>query len=168
MNLSIFKTPVMLLFLAASFCFCKKKYDVICPPPISDENCAILALPVHDEHASIVGKWKLITRKSNSRPQMCFDYCPYNIVFEFKSNNVLTVSGDRTQLPSSVGFVLYPATEDEFYYSFVESNGWGEWKILLKIESSNIYVHYRNYIINSNELCFYDNGHYYYYFIKIK
>ena len=100
MKLTILNKSVMLLFFAASFCFCKKKYDVICPPPVSDENCAILAVPVHDEKASIVGKWKLMIAKTHGwQPIKCTDYCQYNIVFEFKSNNVLTVSGDLEQDP---------------------------------------------------------------------
>ena len=96
---------------------------------------------------------------------MCLDNCQYNIVFEFKSNNVVTISGDRTELRN---FVLYPATQNEFFYSFVESNWWGEWKILLKTESYNGIPQYWNYSINSKVLCLYDGGHYYYHFIKIK
>ena len=53
----------------------------------------------HDETASIIGKWKLINVEISSY-LMCLtspviiDFSPYDIVYEFKSNDILTVIGE--------------------------------------------------------------------------
>ena len=50
------------------------------------------------EPTSIIGKWKLVKfdyrpMTSPPSPKDSFDYSQNNVVYEFKSNNILTVSG---------------------------------------------------------------------------
>jgi len=69
-NILIF--TAFLLLLAGCFCSCQKKENSI-------------------EYSSmVVGKWKL---EFISDREQTIDYSKYNIVYEFKTNNVLTVTG---------------------------------------------------------------------------
>jgi len=70
----ILKHAAIALLLAGSFSSCIKK---------------------NEEPASIVGKWKLVESRYFSfiNGLQVSDYSQYNIVYEFKTNNVLFVSG---------------------------------------------------------------------------
>jgi hypothetical protein len=64
----------------------------------SDEDCEDCLCRfdfTHEEPASIVGKWKLEKIRVISRLGIfCTDYSPYNVVYEFKENGILIVTGD--------------------------------------------------------------------------
>ena len=58
-------------------------------------DCSCIYDFTHKETASIIGKWELEKISVSSRMgTSCMDCSPYNIVYEFKKNGVLTVSRD--------------------------------------------------------------------------
>ena len=56
---------------------------------------------VPDESANIIGKWKLVKgyRFFMKEGPSCSDFSRCNIVYEFKPNGVLTISGQSRHLP---------------------------------------------------------------------
>jgi hypothetical protein len=73
------------------------------------EDCSsFLENLIHDESASIIGKWKL-ERRLPGRGGVCKDYSQCNVVYEFKSNGVLTISGQSAELvsPGRIGNHCY-------------------------------------------------------------
>ena len=59
------------------------------------EDCLCLFDFAHEKTASIIGKWKLEKIKVHSRLGIsCTDCSPYSVVYEFKQNGTLTVSGN--------------------------------------------------------------------------
>jgi len=77
-----------------------------------DATVKINVVEMPDYHTSILGRWKLV----ESRATFLFhgiqtiDYSQYNIVFEFKTNNVVSVSGMYEYAP-----ILYEG--GDHYYS---------------------------------------------------
>ena len=58
------------------------------------KDCSCIFDFAHEETASIIGKWKLEKIRVHSRLGVsCTDCSPYNVVYEFKQNGALTVSG---------------------------------------------------------------------------
>ena len=107
MSIKVLKIIAVVLMLAGSFCSCAKKgnnTDDVC------EDCLCIFNVVGDKSSSILGKWKLI---KGWQPFVslsdCYDYSQYNIVFEFKIDNVLMVSAE-TENPR-----VYPSTGEHFY-----------------------------------------------------
>jgi len=79
----------ILMMTTGNFSSCKQKEI-----NVQEELKAILSV-VHDESASIFGKWKLVKEIlvfTSNGPKL-FDYSKKNIVYEFKENGVLTISG---------------------------------------------------------------------------
>jgi hypothetical protein len=70
-------------------------------------------LSCRKEKATIIGRWKLkkveipFTGEFN-------DYSQYNIVYEFKTNNVLTITGEVNHIDNYRGHSL-----GEYFYSFI-------------------------------------------------
>ena len=59
------------------------------------EDCSCIFNFSHEKNASIIGEWKLEKIKVHSRLGIsCTDCSPYNVVYEFKKNGTLTVSGN--------------------------------------------------------------------------
>jgi hypothetical protein len=87
------------------------------------EDCLSVLNIVHDESSSILGKWKLL-KTIHPMSGQCSDYSQYNIVYEFKANNILTVSGED----DIFGI-------DEHTYSIIEPNEQNSFRTL-KINNS--------------------------------
>jgi len=59
------------------------------------EDCSCIFNFSHEKNASIIGEWKLEKIRVHSRMGIsCTDCSPYNVVYEFKQNGTLTVSGN--------------------------------------------------------------------------
>lgn len=107
----IFKSTAIALLLAGCLSSCtEKKNDV-------DNDCLSIFNIIHDKSASILGKWKLIKTRgivlsSEGYDLKCYDYSRYDIVYEFKTNNVLTISGDLDIWPK-IGEHFYSIVDDE-------------------------------------------------------
>ena len=126
---------------------CKKNNNnIICPLISENEDCSWIYKTVHDESSTILGKWKLMIIRDNPFNPKCLDYCQYNIVFEFKTNNVVTISGN-TELPN-----LFFIEDGDNLYSFVEFDWFDNAsdKRRLSIGKASYYW----YKINSEELVF--------------
>ena len=130
---------VALCFVLVGFfssCAEKKENNV-------NEDCLSVLNIVHDKSSSILGKWKLIKVRvnfaSSAQEIKCTDYSQYNIVFEFKSNNVLTISAE-TEHPEIW-------TTGEHFYSIVDEEMFGNSTSMLQINTL-----YECYQINSKEL----------------
>ena len=129
---NIFKITTILLILSGCFSSCTKKGE---NAENANEDCLSIIRfineVIHDESSSILGKWKL-EKSAGIRfawqygdpgtPYQCDDYSQSNIVFEFKTDNVLTISAE-------IDFYL----KGEHTYSFVEYNEWYGREIGLKI-----------------------------------
>ena len=77
------------------------------------KDCSCIYEFTHEETASIVGRWKLEKINLSSRTgTTCTDCSPYNVVYEFKENGVLTVSGDIENLGHKSG--EYTFVNDEW------------------------------------------------------
>ena len=89
----------------------------------SDDDNTDNSPQIIEPEVRILGEWKLIYIFRVSSPPNEFDYSNDEIVFEFKSNNTLTVTGNDD--PS-----LY-FTNSEYEYEFIETpaNGNGLLKI---------------------------------------
>ena len=92
------------------FVSCKNKDDV------TDEDCLSIYNIVTDGSANIVGEWKLV-KTFSPRSNQCFDYSKCSVVFEFSSDNILTISGETIHALPSFGYNL-----DKCSYSFIEPN----------------------------------------------
>jgi len=131
----MFKIAAIALMLAGSFSSCTKK-----------ENNVDTQLGDVDT-VSIIGKWKLV-KTSYPMSGKSSDYSKCNIVFEFKSDHLLTISGEPVHLRPH--FSIDP-DECEYFYSFVDDeNGYGMVGLNfgLKIDRYNIFW----YRISSKEL----------------
>ena len=63
------------------------------------EECLCVFDFAHDKTASIIGKWKLEKIRVSSRLGIsCMDCSSYNVLYEFKQNGTLTVSGNTKNL----------------------------------------------------------------------
>jgi len=56
----------------------------------------------NDDTGDIIGKWKLIEVR-NTFAQIKIDYSQYNIVYEFKTDGILTVSGKTNDIQIQAG-----------------------------------------------------------------
>jgi len=101
-----------LLILATSLSSCEDKEQECTPTVLNENDCiSILSNLVHDESASIIGKWKLEKKFQHFGQDVstsCLDYSHCNIVYEFKPNGVLTVSG-------RAGQNIFPGVENHSY-----------------------------------------------------
>ena len=89
MKTRILTFAAVLLMVAGGFVSCKEKEDSTCLDSLySVEHTCF-------DPECIIGEWKLVKAIivfSPDAPQ-CYDYSQYNIVYEFKMNNILFVSG---------------------------------------------------------------------------
>jgi len=70
-------------------------------------------------YLSIIGKWKLI-KTVHPMSGQSLDYSKYNIFYEFKSDNILKISGDSgEQIFFDTGEHFYTFVEDEMGYGMV-------------------------------------------------
>jgi len=90
---------VVLLILAIGFVSCDEQNE--CNPiPLNIEDCwAIFGTFAHDSSASIVGKWTLKKAFSGWKGQSCWDYSQCNIIYEFRPDGSLIISGRPAGLP---------------------------------------------------------------------
>jgi len=139
MQKNILKITTILLILSGCFLSCTKKVENF------NEDCSLLIKYineiVHDESSSILGKWKLENSVGilmgwhygdSGTPYLCSDYSQSNIVYEFKTDNVLTISEDTDLF-----------LKGEHFYSIVEFNEWYGSEFRLKI-GEYTYFWYRN------------------------
>ena len=116
---------------------------------------------IHDETASIIGKWKLVEERisgfSGCIPRYRTDYSQSNVEYEFKRNGVLTISGDA-------GYPIWPKIGDHFY-SFIEGSHVYRYDYYLEIGDPD-YSSYFQYRISSEQLAidqrFVDGNAYYF------
>jgi predicted nucleotide-binding protein (sugar kinase/HSP70/actin superfamily) len=129
MNTNIFKITAVLLILSGCLSSCRKKGENV------NEDCLsfikYINSIVHDESSSILGKWKLekeigIRMGNSDTPYLCDDYTQSNIIFEFKANNVLTITADTD-------FYL----KGEHSHSIIENDEWWGKQLYLKIGHTN-------------------------------
>jgi len=133
--------------LTGYFSSCEKKEN--------NEDCLSIFDIVHDESASILGKWKLV-KTMHPMSKGCLDYSKCNVVFEFRSDSVLTISGETIHIRPYFGF---DTDEYEFFYSFVEPNQQNSFRTL-KINTSYFWhrISVNELIIDDSPL---DGGIYY-------
>jgi len=103
-------------------------------------------------NTEIIGKWKLEKVDAPFVAQS-FDYSQYNIVYEFKSNGVLTVSSETDIIDEYIGDEIYIGHGiGEHSYSFVENKEgylWVDYPYRLVIDRCT-YPYW--YLISSDEL----------------
>ncbi len=103
MKTKFFKFTVIMLLLAAG-CFSS------CSEKVNEK-------PNIDKSVSIIGKWKLVKVQVVFYNRDLYDYSHYNIIYEFKSNNVLTVSGETDDIDTyrghNIGEHVYSITDDD-------------------------------------------------------
>ena len=98
--MKILKHAAILVLLAVIFSSCTKKKDN------------------HDEPASFLGKWKLEKEEYRGWSTTIKTYSQYNIVYEFHSNGVLTVTGVMDDIHYGLYYGVYKP--GEYLYSIVE------------------------------------------------
>ena len=113
---------------------------------------------INIDKGHIIGKWKLVEVKKTMPPEESYDYSQYDLIYEFKTNGVLTVSGE---------------IEDVVNYGF----SIGEYSYSPNTYNSMIIDRYRPYlylylcILSSKNLLLYSielmDGYDYYFFIRI-
>ena len=127
---------VLLLIMAGTFTLCSKK---------GDGDCLDSFNIVHDESASIVGKWQLIKSISSGfgAPVTCTDFSQFNIVYEFKSNKVVVISVkiDHPEIWPKAGEYTYSLGDDN-------NGSMGGLPYRLRISEHNTYW----YQLNSQKL----------------
>jgi len=82
---------------------------------------------------SIIGKWKLVkvTSSFTSIGPISFDYSQYNILYEFKVNDILTVSGKTDNIDNYMGHEIgehsYSIIDEDKGYDrlTIDGQGWG-------------------------------------------
>ena len=91
-NLLEYAKCVSIVLFLAGICFsCATEKNV----GEECEDCLFIFDFAHDKDASIIGKWKLENIRVNSRSGICCADCSLNnIVYEFKQDGSLTVSGN--------------------------------------------------------------------------
>ena len=95
MKTNILKLTVFLLFLAGSISSCEKEKRY--------------------EPTSLKGsQWKLVRASLPFNESELYDYSQYDIKYEFKTNNVLTVSGETNFTDSYLGHEI-----GEYFYSII-------------------------------------------------
>jgi len=104
----------------------------------------------------LTGKWKLVKVEEVFNNPTSYDYSPYNIVYEFQTKGVLTVSGETNNISMYRGHDI-----GEYSYSIVDEDQ----SYLLKIGNTTYWcqVTSEKLVIDSSPL----DGPIYY-FIKIK
>ena len=78
---------------------------------------------IEDCYGDITGRWKLVSVELSFTPpntQRFFDYSKYNIVYEFNTDSVLTVSGQTEHIDLYRGHGT-----GEYCFSFVDEDMWG-------------------------------------------
>jgi len=160
------KKSYISIILLLSFCIlnstCKKNNDnIVCLTFNDFEDCQFITRTVHDESSSILGKWRYVLNRYAHYGRYCENYCQYNIVFEFKPNNVLTVSGIAEH--NNLSFL---AEEGENFYS-VGLDQWNSRVLTITRPSHNLSTYWSSYRVNSKEFLFQSQGDSHY-FIKIK
>ena len=120
-----------LLSFATTLISCVKNRECE-PTSLNPEDCGcILDNFVSNESANIIGKWKL--EKTLVSRMGCRGYSHCNIVFEFKTNDVLTISG-----PPRVDYSGFRLTKGNHSFSLIAFD-------------SGDYFQYRLYINGSND-----------------
>lgn len=115
------KTRLILSIVIILTTFSCKKGDSI----IGDLNCTVTA--IHGKKDNIIGKWKLVTGRQFGYKITNEDYSCQNIIYEFKSNGNLIVTGDVENY-----FGISPGTY-EFKLNSKPVHEWIEEKQTLRI-----------------------------------
>jgi hypothetical protein len=85
-------------------------WGVSCKEKEKNEDCFFIFDVTHDNSASIIEKWKLVKYRVHSRlGEFCTDLSENNIMYEFKANDVVTISAEKNFSEISTG---------EYNYSF--------------------------------------------------
>jgi len=166
MKITILKIPIILLFLTISFSSCNKNNDnedVVCSSIYNFERCAFVEYLYHGGSSTILGKWKLVAVGccAHSPTPECIDYCQHNIVFEFKLNNVLTVSGNIELA------YLDRFKEGDNFYEDINMLNYRAFKIESSIYS-NVFNYYLYWFDTKRLILMKQSDGPSYYFIKIK
>jgi len=123
-----------------------------------------------EESGSVIGVWKLVEVRGIGNSKESYDYSQYSIVFEFHTNDILTVSGEPEQIYWVPGvepgeYPFSSLTEDEVkeYHWIPDPKlkiGWNDaWSFPWDVYWYNV---------SSKELMLHLSGSViYYYFIKI-
>jgi hypothetical protein len=115
----------VIFLVAAGFYSCDKQSSSVEPEEEYCEDCSCIFDFAHEETASIIGKWKLEKIRLISRAGLfCTDCSPYNIVYEFKQNGVLTVSGN-TENYNGYQSGEYSIIEDNRQERYPSDIAWG-------------------------------------------
>ena len=115
-----------------SFCFASM-FVFSCQNKKESNDCLYMYHIVHDKSASILGKWKLI-KSYYPHGRQCNDYSQYDIIYEFKEDNVLTVSGEMYHILKT----------GEHFYLFDESEEWWGIQPILHIDGRTFYYRYNS------------------------
>jgi hypothetical protein len=109
---NILKLTAFMLILAGSFYSCDKKNN-------PDDTSWIIDGKTKNslaDTANIIGKWKLV-KVTTPFVGSVSNYSNNNIVYEFKTNNVLTISGKTS------GIDLYRGHDvGEYFYSIIKND----------------------------------------------
>lgn len=111
---------------------------------------SLMILSCSDESASnqtitgeIVGKWKLVYRHPQAFASHIFDESAKNIVYDFTSNGILVVNGDKTG-PHANGQYSYSFSEETItvgeqnYESFAVRIGEQKWLCYFSDDEMNL------------------------------
>ena len=154
MKIPILKITAVLLMLTGGFSSCTMKEQ----EQEQNDDCISIFNIVHKESSSILGRWKLVKIRDNFLAPKCYDYSHANIVYEFKTNNVLTGSAEiePSELWPRIGTHFYSINEKELFGTSVRMLQIGTVIIWYQINSKEL-------VINGSPL---DGPTYY--FIKIE
>ena len=111
-----------------------------CSNKVTDEDCEDCSYIydfIHEETATIIGKWKLEKIRVNSRMGIfCTDCSLYNVVYEFKQDGTLTVSANTENHgwheSGEYSFIKdeWDMGQDGFPWGLSISNGSATWYML--------------------------------------
>jgi len=133
MSTKLFKFTFVLLLLTGILSACSK----------NNEEMSVL-----DDYSKILGKWKLL-KTTHPITGQSFDYSIDNIVFEFKTNGTLTVSGNIDDLWPSNGDHIYSVSKLINEYNLNQLNLIIDtWPFLPRVSSKNLQIHKFGYSPN--------------------
>ncbi len=167
MKLTILKLQILLLFFTVSIVGCNKSTKINNEEKNPEEKINEEKKPEEGNpyYTLLIGKWKLEKVKEvfvPVPPPPTHDYSQYNIVYEFKTNKVLIVSGEIEKIKRYIGH-----NPGEHSYSFIyDDNKLGLPNLPYGLKIDNFISWYN---ITSEELIINDSpvDGYIYYLIKI-
>jgi len=99
------------ILVTLSFTACSTSDDIDETPEVKSTNTIML-----------VGKWQLTKVETSFLTPKLYDYSQCNIIYEFKSDNVLTISGEIdnvTYLGHDIGDHVYSIIDDDGGYGII-------------------------------------------------